>query len=109
MTNMALEWFNTKEVDAFAQWVVEDLLKRMPPESLGRYDKKTADRLHRMNEAVSSRARELVAKHKLNVYKRGRLGNRVKWGLKEAGYPDAFADAFTYELLKVLSLTRSPA
>lgn len=107
---MALDWFNTKEVDAFANWVVADLLKRLPPRSLGGdYDTKTADRLQRMNEAVSGRAWELAAKHKLNFYKRARLGSRVKWGLKEAGYPEPFVDAFTYELLKVVTVGRPPA
>lgn len=106
---MALEWFNTKEVDAFAQWVIDDLRNRLPPASLGRYDAKTADRLHRMNEAVSGRARELAASRKLNIYKRGWLGNRLKWGLREAGYPGEFADAFAHELLKVITVTRPPA
>jgi hypothetical protein len=39
-----------------------------------------------------------------NVYKRARLGNRVKWALKEAGYPGAFVDTFTYELVRVVTL-----
>jgi hypothetical protein len=44
-----------------------------------------------------------------NVYKRARLGNRVKWALKEAGYPQAFADTFTYELVRVVTLAaKSP-
>ena len=62
-----------------------------------------ADRIHRMNLAVSERARALAAQ-KLNFYKRARLGNRINWALKEAGYPDAFADAFTHELMVVLTV-----
>jgi hypothetical protein len=99
-----LDWFNTRVVDDFADWVVADLHKRLPPKSLGRYDQKMADRIHRMNIAVSERARALAAAQKLNFYKRARLGNRIKWALKEAGYPDAFADAFTHELMVVLSV-----
>jgi hypothetical protein len=106
---MALEWFNTEEVDAFASWVVQDLLQRLPPASLGVNDAKTAERLSRMNEVVSGRARELAATRKLNIYKRGRLGNRVRWGLREAGYPKEFADAVAYELLKVIIVTRPAA
>ena len=106
---MALGWFDTKEVDAFAQWAVEELRRRMPPDSLERSDRKAADRLHRMNEAISDRARSLAQSRKLNVYKRARLGSRVKWAMKEAGYPEAFVEAFTYELVTLVTVAaRSP-
>jgi len=100
-------WFDTKEVDAFTQWAVSELSKRMPPETLDKADRKAADRLSRMNDAISERARELAPR--LNLYKRARLGNRVKWAMKEAGYPDKFIDTFTYELLTLLTVSaRAP-
>jgi hypothetical protein len=91
-----------KEVDAFAQWAVAELGKRMPPATLERNDRKAAERLGRMNEAVSERARALAPR--LNLFKRARLGNRIKWAMKEAGYPDGFVDTFTYELLTVVTV-----
>ena len=104
---MALGWLDTKEVDAFAQWVVDELRKRMPPESLDRADRKAAHRLHRMNETISDRARTLAPR--LNLYKRARLGNRVRWAMKEAAYPEAFVEAFTYELVTLVTVAaRSP-
>ena len=80
-----LGWFDTKEVDVFAQWVVEELRGRLAPATLDRPDRKMGDRVHRMTEAISDRARDFANKHKPNLYKRAHLGNRVKWGLKEAG------------------------
>jgi hypothetical protein len=99
------EWFDTAEVDRFAQWLVDDLLKRMPPASLPLdAGKKAGERLHRMTEVVSERIHAFGSAQKPNVYKRARLGNRVKWAMKEAGYPDAFVDAFTYEIITLVTL-----
>ena len=99
---MALSWFDTTEVDAFAQWAVAELGKRMPPKTLERNDRKAFERLGKMNEAVSEKARALAPR--LNFYKRARLGSRIKWGMKEAGYPAEFTETFTYELLTVLTV-----
>jgi len=95
-------WFDMQEVDAFAQWTVAEIGKRIPPGTLERSDRKAADRMSRMNDAISAKARELAPR--LNFFKRARLGNRVKWGMKEAGYPEGFIDTFTYELLTVVTV-----
>ena len=58
----------------------------------------------RMTEAISDRARDAARKHRFNFYKRARLGNRVKWALKEAGYPDEFVTAFTTELITLVTV-----
>ena len=77
---MTMGWFDTSEVDAFAKWVVSEVVQRMPPDSLGTADQKLADRIHRMNEFVSGRATAMAAEKQLNFYKRARLANQVKWG-----------------------------
>ena len=97
-------WFDTKETDAFAQSLVEDLVKRLPPASIGRPDRKTGDRVHRMNEVISARVNDFVSQKKPNLYKRASLGNRVKWQLKEAGYPDDFAATFISELMTLVTV-----
>ena len=99
------EWFDTKHVDAFAQEVLDDLVKRVPPATLPLdYGKKTGERLHRMTEAMSNRLRAFAAASRPNFYQRARLGNRVKWSMKEAGYPDPFVEAFTYEVVTLVTL-----
>jgi hypothetical protein len=100
-----MKWFDTKEVDAFAQWVVAELVQRLPPASLGPGDKKLGERISRMNDFVSGRATAFAVEHRPNFYKRARLANRVKWGMQEAGYPAAFADTFTYELATLVTVT----
>jgi hypothetical protein len=99
-----LGWFDTKEVDAFAQSVVDELVKRLPPASLQRPDRKAPDRVHRMTEALSNQVRDFARAQTPNFYKRARLGNRVKWGMREAGYAEEFVTAFTGELLILVTV-----
>jgi len=98
-------WFDTSEVDAFASWVVNEVVQRMPPSSLGTADRKTTDRIQRMNEFVSARAVALASEQRLNFYNRARLANKAKWGLREAGYTKGFADTFTYELATLITVS----
>ena len=99
-------WFDTKEVDAFAAAIVAEVAGRFPPEKIDLPDKKALERLRRMNDSISGRVREFARGKRLNFYKRARLGNQVKWAMKEAGYPDGFVDAFTYELVTLVSVVR---
>jgi len=99
-----LKWFDVTEVDAFAESLVAELARRVPAQSLPMEDRKALKRVARIADVLSDQVRAFTASHRLNVFKRARLGNRVKWSLKDAGYPDAFVDAFTYELITLLAL-----
>ncbi len=44
---------------------------------------------------VATSASEFARKHRLGFLSKAYLANRVKWGLKELGYSDEFADGFT--------------
>jgi len=70
---MKFKWLDTGQVDSFAQWVVAELVRRLPPASFGPADKKLGERLHRMNEVVSERATALAFGERLNFYKRAPL------------------------------------
>src|ERR671910_504973 len=99
-----LGWFNCKEVDEFADGVVADLVKRVPPSAIDAPAKKTAERLRTTNDMIFARAQTFARSQRLNLYKKAHLGNRVKWALKEAGYPQEFVEALTYELVTVVTL-----
>lgn len=99
-----LEWFDVSEVDAFAQSLVAEVARRIPPQSIALEERKAPKKIGRMTEVLSEQVRAFVRSHRLNVYKRARLGNRMKWGLKDAGYPETFVDAFTYELITLLAV-----
>jgi hypothetical protein len=94
---MALfSWFDTGEVDDFARSIAGELVKRAPPASLEGADEKAAKRL--------ARAETFARTHKLNVYKKARLGNQFRWALREAGYPVKFIESWTYELVTLITV-----
>src|SRR5262245_3167191 len=101
---MLFGWLDTKEVDAFADSVVAELLRRFPPSGVDLSSKKAVERVVKQVEALMARVAEFARGHKLNVYKKARFGNRIKWALKDANYPDLFVDVMTQELVTQVTL-----
>ena len=101
---MMLEWFNCKAVDEFADSIAADLMKRVPPTGIEAPAKKAAQRLRKTHDAVFGRIEKFARAQKLNIYKKSRLGTRLKWALLDAGYPIDFVDTLTLELLTVVTL-----
>ena len=100
-------WFDTREGDELVQAIVNELVKRVPPATLPAKDKKAALRLRNTHDAVFARAGKYARTHKLNVYKKARFGNRVKWALREAKYPPQFVDIMTHKLVEQAALASS--
>jgi hypothetical protein len=88
-----LKWFDTSEVDEFAKWLTAELLDRYPPSGLDVDAKKARQRFEKVHDSL--------------VYKRAQFGNRIKWALREAGYPIEFAETFTHEIVTIVSVVRS--
>jgi len=100
---MILNWFKTREVDEFAQSVVEELLKRYPPGGKDVELKKSTERLRKTHDAIFTRVNTFAKSAKPNTYKIAHLGTQVKWALKEAGYPKEFVETFVIELVAVVT------
>ena len=98
------QWFNTTEIDAFAQVIAAELIKRVPPSALDSDTKKAADRLMNTHHAIFARAEKFARTHKLNIYKKARLGNQFRWALKDAGYPPDFVESWTLELVTLITV-----
>ena len=45
-----------------------------------------------------------AAERRPNLYQKARFGNRIKWTLKEAGYPPDVVDLVTHELVAKMAL-----
>jgi len=95
---------SSKDVDAFAKELAEDLSKRYPP-ALDQSGGKTLSekRLTRILEDVCNKAVEFKNEHKLGVYKKARLGNTFRWALEEKGYSKAFIETATEGLVVFLA------
>jgi hypothetical protein len=100
---MIFALFDTKEVDALAAGMARDLAKRVPPASVDAHGKKAEIKQKKTHDMVLRQAHDFARQHKLNLYTKARLANRFKWALLEAGYPETFVDAMTYELAAVVA------
>ena len=101
-----LNWLDTSEVDRFVDKIVGNLVKRFPPRGAGALSNKETDRLMNSHKSILDQVERFAAERKLGVLKKARLGNRFKWALKDAGYEPTFVDAFTREVVAVLSIGR---
>jgi cell division septum initiation protein DivIVA len=99
-------FFNTAEVDKFADWIVEELKRLLPPgfdpdkDSVGR-------RAEKLNERIAKRTAEFTQQTSLNIYKKARLAARVREGMSTSGYPATFVKSFSYDLLARLQMAAS--
>jgi len=100
-------WFNCREADEFADSIVAALVKRLPPSGMDVLTKRAVERLKKTHDSIFRRVEMFARAQHLNTYKKAHLGNRFKWALKEAGYPEDFVDALTYELVTVVTLVSS--
>jgi hypothetical protein len=106
---MLINWLNTKEVDAFADSVVAELRERFPPSGIDLSKKKAIERVVKNVDKLLARVSDFARNGRLNLYKKARFGNRVKWALKEAQYPEPFVEAMTHELVTQLTLASRKA
>ena len=97
------KFFDTKDVDALAKRMVDDLVKRAPPANFGSGGRKAEAKKDRTHDLVLREASDFVRGHKLNVYTKARLANNFKWALLDAGYPKDFVDRMTVELAAVVA------
>ncbi|MFO1307120.1 MAG: hypothetical protein U1F64_01580 [Burkholderiales bacterium] len=86
---------DTKEVEAFATTLAEDLGRRFPPASEKRTDAGAANQVKVILEGLGNRAARFRDEKGLGLYKKAKLGNVFRWKLKDLGYSDAFVDKAT--------------
>lgn len=88
----------SREIDEFAEALVREFASRFPPQKA--FD---AAPLARAIDEACSRAKAFQREKRLGVYGKARVGTAFKLGLKSAGYSDDFVDAFTHQLLLLMS------
>jgi hypothetical protein len=90
---MILEWFDAGEAVSFAHEIVKDVNRLFPPaEQKGKAI--PAKEYKRKFDGMISRTQTFSAKHKLNIYKKAKLLNTIKWEMKDAGHKDVIINEF---------------
>ena len=90
--------FGSSEIDEFAKGLVREFAGRYPPQKS--FD---AAPLARAIDEVCGKAKAFQRERRLGVYGKARMGMAFKYELKGAGYADDFIDAFTRQLLLLMS------
>lgn len=95
-------FLDTKEVDALAAWIAAELGRAVTPTEAPAPPKKAAERLRKLDLEVARRVGALAGR--LNIYKKARLGGRVKQALLDTGYPAEFAARYSTELVALAAV-----
>lgn len=87
------KWFDAGPAEAQADQAVADIRGLVAKDDLvsdgGASRKKNIAKLDRTIE----HHRRLAATAAYNVYQKAKFANRIKWALRDAGYPDDFIDS----------------
>lgn len=100
---MTFKWFETADVEAFADRMAAELVARFPPTEFSHAARKSPARMRKARAAILHDLEVFAGQTSLNIYRKARLGNRFKWALREAGYPEDFADELTHEIVSLVS------
>ncbi len=99
---MILDWFNADEAVSFAQEIIREINKLFPPEHLK--GKAIPKKVYQKKfESLIARTRTFATTHNLNIYKKAKLLNTIKWELREIGHDDDFIDSLIVFLTPLLS------
>ena len=95
---MIREWFDAREAVAFAREIARDIDRVFPP-SLEKRKPTSAKKDQKKLDGLILRTRTFAQRHKLNVYKKAKLLNTIKWELRDAGHEESLID----EILALLT------
>jgi hypothetical protein len=100
-------FFNTAAADEFADWIVAEVKRALPP-GYSPGTKNIASLAENLNQNITKRTAEFKQVNPpLNIYKKARLAARVREGMTAHGYPEPFVKSFSYDILT--RLQRSPS
>lgn len=106
---MIFNWFDTKEIETFAVSLGNDFCQRVPLSTAKESTRDAARLLDGASHIILARVDKFVVNQRLNFYKKACFGNKFKWHLKDAGYPDAIVDPVVLAVVKRLSGAQSRA
>lgn len=99
---MILDWFDAREAVAFGKEISLDIKRLFPvsiseksPAVSAKKDRKSQKKL----DGLALRTRAFALEHSLNIYKKARLLNTIKWELREQGQDESLID----ELVRLLA------
>ncbi len=99
---MIREWFDAGEAVAFARGIATDINRLFP--SAPKKKKPASPKKDRKKfDSLVLRTRTFAQQHKLNVYKKAKLLNTIKWELRATGHDETFIDEIVALLTPLLT------
>lgn len=87
-----LKWFDGAAAEAQADRAVEEISRLVPKAELSAPGEGRRKQVARLDRTIDTHRQEAAAAG-YNIYKKAKFANRVKWKLRDAGYPDDFIDS----------------
>ena len=88
-----LKWFDASPAEKQADQAVADVQALVAKEDLAGEDEATRKKNVAKLDKTIERHRRLATTAAYNIYQKAKFANRVKWALRDAGYPDDFIDS----------------
>jgi hypothetical protein len=101
---MLLDWFSRKHIDEFADSIVVELRQHFPPAGVDLSTRKSAEKAVRTLDRIFTRISAFAAERRPNLYQKACFGNRIKWALREASYPEPFVEVATDKLVAYMTV-----
>lgn len=92
-------WLDARDAQEFGLSLAEFFMERIPLE-MPHKKIKSMEKKQEVLNTMFSQIQPFKMKHKLNIYKKAKLGNAFKWKLLDANYDPELVD----ELTKLLML-----
>ena len=96
--------FGSSEIKTLAQSLANELSRRYPPTmATGEGRKLSPQAVTNILESVINKAVSKSHEWNLGVIGKAKLGNALRWELKDKGYPDKFIEMVTEALVVYMS------
>lgn len=92
-------WFDAQEAVGFAKSIVRDISTVFPPGQPPRPTQKERDRVAKGLESAFQRAADFGREKKLNLYKKAKYLNTLRWELAALDYPQTFVEDVVKDVL----------
>ncbi len=100
---MLLNWFDATEAEEFGKNLAETYAATYSIIDKKKEKASTVNKRAKLLGKLTSVVREFGQAHRLNVYKKAKLGNAFKWNLLDKGYDSKFVDDLTKEVILALN------
>jgi hypothetical protein len=93
-SRMILSWFDARAAQNFGSELARSFMTRVPADaklSDRKFEAKAKTALLQLERSIA----DFRASHRLNFYRKAKLGNAFKWTLKDAGYDPTYVDKLT--------------